>query len=670
MKKIILTVFLFILCCTTSYGMMFTPYGSVPAVGGGGGAPTNAQYLVGIANAVLTNEIVVSANGQATVTAANYAAMRGLWDLEVGVDFYSIVAADAAHEGELVNSAGLIAALNDETGTLLSVFSDDPTFTTNINTPQVTFNNQNASPNAVGELLYDNTITGLEDGGMTWYDSTEIKILIDLDASEGDLEAGDEGEVVTYNWSGGSGYFDLQPIPGGYTNLTEFVDQTAWRVFYSDTNGDVTELALGADGEYLMSNGPAVAPTFETPAGAGDVSAAAVMTDHTIVRGDGGAKGIQDTGIAIDDADNMTGVGTFDAGAGGMTVDADGDTGVKSLTVDPSATPTHEFHDSDGLGADKFSGSISSNMTDTTDGAEDSDVTLTYMDAGTPTAAIIIDGSDNEIVPQIPVNMSAETITLSTVGGVIDAGAATSLEIPNGNAAPAVLGQLRLDTVVANHTDGALRWYDSNNIRHVVDMVAATAEGCTDDQVVSYDAAADLFYCKDDDVLVDIVESVVWNAAGMVPDGTQCEISSTAVQINSGPLDYTAICADNDASSLYGHIVMPDSWNGGTVTFELEYLQTAADTDVLNSDIAAMCRGATETVNNTWSAEAAIDDAAVTGSNAVDHTTSAAVTPNGTCAGGDTLYFRWQMDAGGTTTAVATLHFLGMKMEYTSTVGD
>ena len=58
---------------------------------------------------------------------------------------------------------------------------------------------------------------------------------------------------------------------GGYTNLTSFVDQTAWRVFYSNTDGDVVELALGADGTYLKSNGAAAAPTFVTPAGAGDV---------------------------------------------------------------------------------------------------------------------------------------------------------------------------------------------------------------------------------------------------------------------------------------------------------------------------------------------------------------------------------------------------------------
>lgn len=166
-----------------------------------------------------------------------------------------------------------------------------------------------------------------------------------------------------------------------------------------------------------------------------------------------------------------------------------------------------------------------------------------------------------------------------------------------------------------------------------------------------------------------IVDSAFWDSGGMTPDGTQCA-DAAKVTINSGPMQYTIICADNDASTLYGHIIMPDSWDGGTVTFEHEYLQTAIDTGALNGDICCQCRGAAETPSSTWGTEVAIDDAAVTGSNAVDHTTSGAVTCAGTCAGGDSLWWRYQVDATGTTTAVATLHNLGMKMEYTSNVGD
>jgi hypothetical protein len=58
-----------------------------------------------------------------------------------------------------------------------------------------------------------------------------------------------------------------------YINLTSFAGQTPWRLFYSNTSGVVTELALGADGTYLKSNGASAAPTFATPTGSGDVLA-------------------------------------------------------------------------------------------------------------------------------------------------------------------------------------------------------------------------------------------------------------------------------------------------------------------------------------------------------------------------------------------------------------
>jgi hypothetical protein len=68
----------------------------------------------------------------------------------------------------------------------------------------------------------------------------------------------------------GSGNFSYDtPAGGGYTNLTSFTGQTAWRLFYSNASGVVTELALGANGTYLKSNGASAAPTFDTPSGSG-----------------------------------------------------------------------------------------------------------------------------------------------------------------------------------------------------------------------------------------------------------------------------------------------------------------------------------------------------------------------------------------------------------------
>ncbi|MDP9249493.1 MAG: tail fiber domain-containing protein [bacterium] len=87
-------------------------------------------------------------------------------------------------------------------------------------------------------------------------------------------------------------------------NLTDFVDQTPWTVFYSNGSGDVTELALGADGTFLKSNGATSAPTFATPAGSGDVSKVGTPVDNQIGvwTGDGtieGTTGLTYNGINL-----------------------------------------------------------------------------------------------------------------------------------------------------------------------------------------------------------------------------------------------------------------------------------------------------------------------------------------------------------------------------------
>jgi hypothetical protein len=51
-------------------------------------------------------------------------------------------------------------------------------------------------------------------------------------------------------------------------------------------------------------------------------TASSTITDNAVVRGDGGAKGIQSSGVLIDDSDNVTGVGEFSS-SGDMAVNTD-----------------------------------------------------------------------------------------------------------------------------------------------------------------------------------------------------------------------------------------------------------------------------------------------------------------------------------------------------------
>lgn len=84
--------------------------------------------------------------------------------------------------------------------------------------------------------------------------------------------------------------------------------------------------------------------------GGGDVTAAANLTDNTVIRGDGGAKGVQDSGITIDDADNMVVAGSLSAGTwlgpGGLYgINVETLAGNKTLT--PGTDEIHQYLDPD-----------------------------------------------------------------------------------------------------------------------------------------------------------------------------------------------------------------------------------------------------------------------------------------------------------------------------------
>jgi len=59
------------------------------------------------------------------------------------------------------------------------------------------------------------------------------------------------------------------------------------------------------------------------------------MTDNTLVKGDGGAKGVQDSGVVVDDSNNMSGIGTINQ-SGGITTA--GVTSSGAVIADTSAT--------------------------------------------------------------------------------------------------------------------------------------------------------------------------------------------------------------------------------------------------------------------------------------------------------------------------------------------
>jgi len=112
-------------------------------------------------------------------------------------------------------------------------------------------------------------------------------------------------------------YSGLAKITGGAT--TELKINWSSAVAPDAATDDVTLgyivgsrwLDTTADKEYVCLDNTDGAAVWTETTGAGDVTAAANIIDNRLVRGDGGGKGIQDSGVWMDDSNNINGFATL-----------------------------------------------------------------------------------------------------------------------------------------------------------------------------------------------------------------------------------------------------------------------------------------------------------------------------------------------------------------------
>jgi hypothetical protein len=88
----------------------------------------------------------------------------------------------------------------------------------------------------------------------------------EVDTISGSLSAEIDADISSHESS-----YDHDKLHDRSHAITSTADHTAgnWKVLYTDGSGNVQELALGADGDSLVSNGPAAAPYFTTISGGG-----------------------------------------------------------------------------------------------------------------------------------------------------------------------------------------------------------------------------------------------------------------------------------------------------------------------------------------------------------------------------------------------------------------
>lgn len=93
---------------------------------------------------------------------------------------------------------------------------------------------------------------------------------------------------------------------GNLTNVHQYDD--AVHAAAADFDGEPIEVGASAAGTQAVRQD-------QLPTLGNIISSSAVITDHAVVRGDGGARGIQDSGVIITDLDNMNVPGMVRQGA-------------------------------------------------------------------------------------------------------------------------------------------------------------------------------------------------------------------------------------------------------------------------------------------------------------------------------------------------------------------
>lgn len=520
------------------------------------------------------------------------------------------------------------------------------------------------------------------------------------------------------------GYIQDYMIDWADVTLMDFDYQNPWQMFYSDGSGDVIELPFGTSGYVLTSNGASAAPSWTLTSvgdvtmvgectsgdcfdGSTDGGNYLRFTDDgsyytTLQAATGlggnitinlpGASGTLITSGSDDDIPE-SGEGDF---ADAVDLEADGslsnDVVAAAEMADADhgdvswsggvATVEHFAVTSESTVADDIGVRFGSAATDWfhefDDSVDDQFLAHTTADglvAQTDPMYLILadfdtaDGANmtaNQIIWGVGKGTQASNVQLLTVdedGDVVAAAtikAGTWFDLGDANHAPGTVGRFGYDNTRTGIDDGALVWYDDDEIRTIIDLDASEGDPASGDDghavVYNYNGGNG-YYDLQEAAMAD--EVFVTRSASSVLDNEYALGSSTGITLTNGgsPPDSTVTigCSEADASTAGcakfndpGNIAISDEGDHSNVTIDLaagdtytNFGDAADDTldelfDAIDTVIGGFMGDLTDDASPQLAANLDGQDYSITNIGTIDLDVIAADTDNGYVYFGDT----------------------------------